>query len=57
MNNVDGGNNKYLVDSGFVVLIMLLGRLGFSSIDLIVLVFVCIRMRIITMRNMWVVNR
>lgn len=57
MNNCDGGHNKYLVDSGFLPLIAVMRRTGFMSVDVVLVSIVIVCMRIITMGNIYIVNK
>lgn len=57
MNNVDRSSSKYILESGFLFLIVVMGGSGFISVDVIILTFVCVGIRIVSIRNMWVLNR
>lgn len=57
MNNVDRGVGKYMLDSRFLVLMLVMGGSSFMSMETVLLVFVCICTRLISMGNIWVVNR
>jgi len=57
MNNVDGNATKYIMDGGFLPLLFVVGRLGFMSIDVVVLVFVIICTRILHIGNIYIVNK
>jgi len=57
MNNCDGGHNKYLMDSGFLPLIFIVGRLGFVSTDVVLVSMFMICIRMVTISNMYIVNK
>lgn len=57
LNNIDGTGSKYLLDRGFLFLVFVIGRLGFISLEVVVLVFCVLGIRIINMGNIWIVNR
>jgi len=57
MNNIDGNTTKYIIDRGFLPLLFVIGRLGFMSIDIVILVFVIICMRILHIGNIYIVNK
>lgn len=52
MNNVDRVVNKYMMESRFLCLIVLLRGSRFMSIDVVLLTVVCLGMRVVTMGNM-----
>jgi hypothetical protein len=51
INNVDGVRSKYLVDRGFLFLVLVLGGLRFCTIEVVLMVFVCIGLRMVTISN------
>jgi hypothetical protein len=44
-------------DSGFLFLIFVMGRISFMSLEVVVLVFVVIGIRLISMGNIYVLNK
>lgn len=57
MNNIDGNTTKYIMDRGFLPLLFVIGRLRFISIDVVILVFVMMCMRMLHIGNMYIVNK
>lgn len=45
------------MDGGFLPLILVMGRLGFMSLDVVLLGVVMICMRIVNMGNMYIINK
>jgi len=51
INNVDRGVSKYMLDSRFMYLILVMGGCRFVSLDVVLLVFVCFGLRVVNMGN------
>jgi len=57
LNNIDGVINKYLLDHGFLPLIFVMRRLGFMTVDVVIFGVVMLCMRLVSMGNIYVVNK
>jgi hypothetical protein len=57
MNNLDGINSKYILDGGFLPLIFVMGRLGFMSLEVVVMGIVILCIRIFNIGNMYIINK
>lgn len=54
---MDGVNNKVMLDGGFLPLIFVMRGVGFISLEVVIVGTVMICIRMINMRNMYIVNK
>lgn len=57
LTNIDRNGAKYIVDSGFLPLLLVIGGISFMSLEVVMLVFVALGMRLFNIGNMYVLNK